>query len=174
MAEQKISELPVAGALTGTEKVPVNQNSITSITDVNAIVTYTIANSGGIQFSKVTITSAQLLAMNTTPITLVSAPGAGKVIIPYSVLLRYRFGTTEYLTNTSITLSPNSSLWQVNYSGAISGTQDKFSSRSINPTVTLAGAVVDNLPLTIGVQTGNPTAGDGDLDVYVSHYVLTL
>ena len=44
MAEQKISELPAAGALTGAEKVPVNQNSTTSLTDVNAIVTYTLSN----------------------------------------------------------------------------------------------------------------------------------
>ena len=46
MAEQKISELPLATALTGTEKVPVNQNAVTSITDVDAIVNYTLT--GGI------------------------------------------------------------------------------------------------------------------------------
>jgi hypothetical protein len=174
MAEQKISELPAATALDGTEEIPVNQNGVTSITDVDAIVTYTLANSGGLQFAKVTITSAQLLNMNTTPITLVAAQGAGKVIVPYSVLLRYRFGTIEYQTNFNITLSPNNSLWQVNYNGAISGNQDKYSSRSINPTVSLGGAIVDDLPLTVGVQIGNPTAGDGELDVYVSYYVLTL
>jgi hypothetical protein len=44
MAEQKISELPAATALDGTEEVPVNQNGITSITDVDAIVTYTLTN----------------------------------------------------------------------------------------------------------------------------------
>ena len=40
MAEQKISELPVAGALDGTEKVVINQNAQTSLTDVNAVATY--------------------------------------------------------------------------------------------------------------------------------------
>lgn len=44
MAQQKISELPAATALDGTEEVPVNQNGITSITDVDAIVTYTLTN----------------------------------------------------------------------------------------------------------------------------------
>jgi hypothetical protein len=44
MAEQKISELPTATALDGTEEIPVNQNGITSITDVDAIVTYTLTN----------------------------------------------------------------------------------------------------------------------------------
>jgi histidine ammonia-lyase len=173
MAEQKISELPIATALTGAEKIPVNQNAVTSITDVNAILAYTLA-SQTIKFAKVTITSAQLLNSFTTPLTLVAAQGAGKVIIPFTVLLRYRFGTIEYATNLNITLSPNSSLYQVNYNSAISGNQDKYSSRSITPTVSLAGSVVDNLPLTIGAQIGNPTAGDGQLDVYVSYYVLTL
>ena len=44
MAEQKISELPAATALDGTEEIPVNQNGVTSITDVDAIVTYTLTN----------------------------------------------------------------------------------------------------------------------------------
>ena len=43
MAEQKISELPAASALTGTEKVIVNQNAVTSITTVDAIVGYTFS-----------------------------------------------------------------------------------------------------------------------------------
>ena len=43
MAEQKISELPAAGAITGTEKVVINQNAVTSITTVDAIVGYTFS-----------------------------------------------------------------------------------------------------------------------------------
>ena len=43
MAEQKISELPIAAALDGTESVVINQNAVTSITTVNAIVGYTFS-----------------------------------------------------------------------------------------------------------------------------------
>jgi hypothetical protein len=46
MAEQKISELPIANTLDGTESVVINQNAVTSITDVDAIVNYTLT--GGI------------------------------------------------------------------------------------------------------------------------------
>jgi hypothetical protein len=46
MAEQKISELPTATPLDGSEKLPLNQNGVTSLTDVDAIVTYTLA--GGV------------------------------------------------------------------------------------------------------------------------------
>jgi hypothetical protein len=54
MAEQKISELPSATPLDGSEKVPVNQNGITSITNVDAIVTYTLNNGVSGTFSNPT------------------------------------------------------------------------------------------------------------------------
>lgn len=55
MAEQKISELPAATAIDGTERVPVNQNGITSLTTVDAIVTYTLT--GGVSGTFVSPTS---------------------------------------------------------------------------------------------------------------------
>ena len=171
MAEQKISELPIAAALDGTESVVINQNAVTSITDVDAIVAYLASES--IKIEKTTITSAQLLDMYTTPVTLVPAQGANTLIVPVNVVLRYRFGTIEYTTNQTITLSPNNSLWTANYNSALAGTSDKYLSRSVTPTSTVTG-IIDDLPFTIGVQIGNPLAGNGELDVYLSYYVLTL
>jgi hypothetical protein len=43
MAEQKISELPAATAIDGTESVPVNQNGITSLTTIDAFVGFTFS-----------------------------------------------------------------------------------------------------------------------------------
>ena len=59
MAEQKISELPIAAALDGTESVVINQNAVTSITDVDAIVTYTLA--GGVSGTFANPTSITVL-----------------------------------------------------------------------------------------------------------------
>ena len=53
MAEQKISELPAATSLTGIEKLVVNQNAITSITDVDAVVAYTLAGGASGTFTTV-------------------------------------------------------------------------------------------------------------------------
>lgn len=41
----------------------------------------------------VTVTSAQLLALNATPISIVAAPGAGLAILPYLILLTKAAGT---------------------------------------------------------------------------------
>lgn len=62
MAEQKISELPAATALDGTEEIPVNQNGITSITDVDAIVTYTLA--GGVSGTFTTVDNKTVTVTN--------------------------------------------------------------------------------------------------------------
>lgn len=51
------------------------------------------------QVAKVTLSSAQLLALKTTPISLLAAPGAGKAIDVISITLRYVFGTTAYTLN---------------------------------------------------------------------------
>ena len=46
----------------------------------------------------VALTSAQILALTTTTITLVAAPGAGKVIIPLQIASVFTFGTLPYLS----------------------------------------------------------------------------
>jgi len=49
-----------------------------------------------ILIATVTLTSAQLLALSTTPIPLVAAPGAGKYIFPQMFVLEYLFGSVAY------------------------------------------------------------------------------
>lgn len=173
MSNIKISQMTAAGALTGTETVAGLQGG--SNVKINVQDIADLAGGGsGLIWDKVTITSSQLLSMNTTLVDIVAAPGAGIAILPYSVLLYYRFGTSEYLTNLNVVLSPNNSLWNVTFNSALQGTQDRISSRSIFPTVSASGANIDNQPLQVQIQTGNPTAGDGTLDVYVAYYLITL
>ena len=173
MSNIKISQMTAAGALTGTETVAGLQGG--SNVKINVQDIADLAGGGsGLIWDKVTITSSQLLSMNSTLVDIVAAPGAGIAILPYSVLLYYRFGTSEYLTNLNVVLSPNNSLWNVTFNSALQGTQDRISSRSIFPTVSASGANIDNQPLQVQIQTGNPTAGDGTLDVYVAYYLLTL
>jgi hypothetical protein len=46
--------------------------------------------------ASVTLTSAQLLALSTTPITIIPAPGAGFYIAPSYGYMQYHFGGTAY------------------------------------------------------------------------------
>jgi hypothetical protein len=49
-----------------------------------------------IQQATVTLTSAQLLALSSTPVTLIPAPGAGFYLFPQYYTMDYTFGGTAY------------------------------------------------------------------------------
>src|SRR3990167_4896894 len=56
---------------------------------------------GGIKVVKVSLTTAQVLASNGTPIQAVAAPGAGKAIEAISMVSSLAFNTIAYATNTN-------------------------------------------------------------------------
>ena len=56
---------------------------------------------GTYQYATKTLTSAQILALGTTPITLIAAPGSGKVIIANKVYCRLNYNTVTY-TNRNL------------------------------------------------------------------------
>ena len=53
----------------------------------------------GVQPATVTLSSAQLLALDTVPITIVAAPGAGKWVNIHRVGWYYKYGTAPYAGN---------------------------------------------------------------------------
>jgi hypothetical protein len=125
---------------------------------------------GSTQSVSVAIGSAQILAGNTTPVQLVAAPGAGLAIIPISAVVKYTYITAAYATNTS----------QVIYLDTLNGsdnvliliqtmlaqTANKSAVRSANSAVD-ENSIIANKALMWAIETGNPTAGSGRLDITV-------
>lgn len=132
---------------------------------------------GCVYCAKVTLTSAQILALFTTPQTLVPAQGAGTYIVPISVIGFYTFVTAGYtlgvgsvpnvyvLTATNVRYTaPNS----FGIAGAVSAQEDmEFDT---NGTYDFSAA---NQPLMIGQTVADPTLGDGTLTIWVTYKVLT-
>ncbi len=138
------------------------------------------------------ITSAQILALNTTPQVIVPAPGAGKILIPQRVMIVYHFGTVDYTSTNG---------WGVNWQGFPENITDPLSDSSQwFPTVTAQGHNQDvfwstggavsssgpgnsvsgndvsaftNLGLILFSYNANPSAGDGTLDVTTLYQVFT-
>ena len=127
-----------------------------------------------IRSASLLIPSADVLQLNTTPQTIVSAQGAGKVIEVVSAFADIDFNSAAYATNTNMYIQSatatapqglttiNSTVSQINrfrldQAGGAALTQ-----------------ILENQDLQITVATGDPTAGDSDITVYVIYRVVTL
>lgn len=128
--------------------------------------------------AKVTITSAQVLQLNSTPIEIVPAPGAGKAIDIISATAKLTYNSIPYATNTVLmVLNTSSTQQQLSLAGASpflassSSKIGKFFGTNFGNTL---NQIVENEAIVVSVATGNPTAGDSDIVVYVYYHILDL
>lgn len=125
-------------------------------------------NEGLLQRVKVSISSAQLLAINTTPIELVAAPGAGKVISPRNIVFNYTYGTTTYVT-TAVAVR-----FVGEVSNIYSTTVIDDTSSGIGSTTKSNHWVFENTAIEFTHPTTDPTTGDGTLEIYITYEIITL
>jgi hypothetical protein len=118
------------------------------------------------------LSSAQLLALFTTPVTLVAAPATGyylefvKAVLYYQHVVAYTItGGQDFIV--SYTNGAGTQLGQVAISGFIDQSTDQL--RQMNPYRAASGASgvtpTEAAPLVISFLTGNPTVGTGTVKV---------
>jgi len=121
--------------------------------------------------ASLTIASADVLTLNTKPITIVGAV-AGYAIEVVSASVKIDFNTTAYATNTQLQLLINGAAqYQIVFNNAVLAT----SSDTFNCVGKLAVAgtnIVENADLQVTVRTGDPTAGDSDITVFVNYRLI--
>jgi hypothetical protein len=129
-----------------------------------------------LQSVKMSIASADILTLHTTPVVIIPAPGAGKVINVLSVQGRMNFLTAAYATNTELDIVDTTS------SSKLFGDTAALLSSAGNLVAQIPAEINSNGGITITpngsvsvtVATGDPTAGAGSLDLYVIYQVVTL
>ena len=121
---------------------------------------------------KLTLSSAQILAMNTTPIPFGITVPTGYYIQPLSFQFRGVFGTTPYATN----VDP-----EIRYIGATNVIVDmagtlNFASSTLQNILLNASFqnVISAVDLEITESSGNPTAGDSTVDIYMTYVLIEL
>ena len=149
---------------------------INPLTDLEEVIQVIDAKINDIQpplQTKVSLSSAQILTLGSSPVTLVPAQGAGKVIIPISVVLDYKFVTSGYSTNTNVFITSASSPTSITRTGVLAFVSDACTfDAPINSGA--SNALTGNESLQISTGAGNPTGGDSTLDVYVTYVVITI
>jgi len=124
--------------------------------------------------AKLTIATADVLTLNTTPIEIVAAPGAGYAIEVLSASMKMVYNSVAYATNTTLELKvTGANSPQIQWGASVlSATIDKFNAQSIDSNSNTN--VLENAPLMATVDLGNPTAGDSDITIYVTYRIITL
>lgn len=124
---------------------------------------------------KTTITTAQVLDLFTTPITILDSTETGKVKYPTNVYIKRQAGTSYTLSSSSFSVLND-------FSTAMSGNLNPspmssagigYFQSEINVVQNYSGGDKNNL-YKLKANTGNPTGGTGDLDVYVTYVEITL
>jgi len=127
----------------------------------------------GVQSTSLTIASADVLQLNSTPLTIVAAQGAGTYIEVISAFVVIDFNSAAYATNTTIEL-------------IFSGASDELMISSINASVSKSVAftkqgsgtagntqMLENTDLQVAVASGDPTTGDSDIEVFILYRVIS-
>ncbi len=112
-----------------------------------------------------TITSSEILSLNTTPIEVIAAPGSGKAIQVVGALAETASSVgSSYGTNTDLGLfSSGAGTEQALNTGILLASAAEKSIFSIVD----SGIAADNNAINAKVKTGDPTAGDFDVKITV-------
>jgi hypothetical protein len=150
-------------------------NALTAPVSLSALKSVLLAMVGNQQeFTfDVTIPSADVLDLFDTPIELVSAQGANTIIVPTSVQAQMIYGTTPYATNGVIKIFNGGTAEIIAIGDTFTFANASTISNSENAS-TLLNQYVSNQPLTITVDTGNPTAGDSDIRIFGTYKVIDI
>lgn len=127
-----------------------------------------------IQSVTVNITQNQILTLGSSPVTLLAAPGIGKVYDIVSVIVIYDYVSAAYTTATNIRFFHGGQSTYDTTNNFLATTGDAY--RKIS-TDTYGGGLstFNNGAITLSTTTGaNPSGGDGTLKVTLAYQILNV
>lgn len=124
---------------------------------------------------KITIPTAQVLTLNTTPVAFgITVPVGYIPVVIGEVLLSSTFNSVAYATNTNIAIqSVGGSQLIARGVGRLGFSASVMSTLDIQQTPS-GIRYISGADLEVFVQTGNPTAGNSDLDIYLTYTLVEL
>lgn len=133
----------------------------------------------GINITETTVSSGQILTMNTTPIVLLPASGSTSTVeVPLMFIVRYKYNTVTYATNLDVRFeytgptATNTLSDKIGMLGFTTSGLDIVVLENRNLAVEIL--LTPNFPLQMICSSGNPTAGDGELFIYTISTTLNI
>jgi hypothetical protein len=127
----------------------------------------------GLQTAKITVSSAEILNLNSVPKVIVAAPGANQVVLVHHIFIKYIFVSAAYATNLTLQIGWNGTATPYMATSAVINQTSNKQFVNIGQNI---GAAEDysNKALEVRVATGNPTAGDSTMVIVVSYKVIDI
>jgi hypothetical protein len=122
---------------------------------------------------KVTLTSAQILALNTTPITLIPAQGANTYIEVLACVAYLKFNSAAYTGANAANITYTNAAGAA-ATGTLASSFLDSSSSAAAKVIPAAVTPVVNSPIVISVGTANPAAGNSTITLDLFYRVVTL
>ena len=141
--------------------------------DVMKLADISTSSGAVLKEASLTIASADVLQLNSTPLTIVAAQGSGTAIEVISASFKIEFNSVAYATNTNLQLYASGSN-EIQASNSIDQVANAFSKFEFEIGATGSVQFVENAALLVNVGGGNPTAGDSDITVYVLYRVINV
>lgn len=166
--------LGVQAYVEGDDSTAGNPTKTFTINDINNLVP---RSDGDSLYIDTEITSAQLLDLQNTPITIIPSQGAGTVIVIDSMIAKYTFGTTAYSQNGSDSMNLYVSYGVTGFPGAVdpikilNTTQDYYSLQSDTTGVSNLASDLENIATSL-MSPQAITLGDGTMKVRTYYSVI--
>ena len=142
------------------------QNPLAAIDDVNNCVC--------IKSASLTIATAQVLTLHSIPVAFGLTVPSGYYVQPTSIAASLDYNSIAYATNTRVAIrfiGAASGLSVFNNAFLSSASDAFFSVGHSSPTGT---NVIVNTDIEAYVETGNPTAGNSDITIYLTYVLIKI
>jgi hypothetical protein len=124
--------------------------------------------------AKLTIPTAQVLTLNSIPVAFGLTVPSGYYVQPTSIAASLDYNSIAYATNTRVAIrfiGAASGLSVFNNAFLSSASDAFFSVGHSSPTGT---NVIVNTDIEAYVETGNPTAGNSDITIYLTYVLIKI
>ena len=125
-----------------------------------------LATTSGIVRTTINLSSGQILALNTTPIELIAAPGSGNIISVVSQKIFFKYAT-PYSTNVNLRIRYSGGQSMGIYTGLLSSTNDQ--TRTSFPSLNAQTPLNESYEVT--VDTGDPTGGTSTIKIVIYYQI---